>query len=337
MLDTNIFYESQLNNPAVTWELRAPKWVTVGETVAEPSGTPDTYYSVVVLRGIITETEFGISGGHDFSPSDTGKLGELVNWLGDKYNKASQVGTMYKGGFQDIVNRHPEIRNALNVADSFMEAGSNFIGAGGVYDAAKSLATGATNIVGSRFITSLDKVGIYKGTDIQINFPPIETRIYSKTFSQEPNQKDKNNSEVMTMKNLQTELTNRFIGPLLKTGLSDLDSVIGAQAPPNGYVPSFATLDKSTMIQGTFMLRYGPYKIPNLLVTNFSIRPSTFKVRKNVNGSDLAVDTNVKSNVIVDEEEPIYIDVQVQLQPCTYISRDLVMQMLNLSSIKPET
>lgn len=323
-LDPNIFYEAQLANPKITWELLAQEWSNEEKNIVK-----DADYTEVVLRGIISETEFAISGGHDFSPVG-GALADLANTLTNYYNMGSELSALGSGGVNDIKKvisgLSPEAADKVQKYEEKIKDKVN-----GVFS--KERMDSLKGLVGSRFVTAFDKTKVFKGTNLEVNFPTLETRIYKGTYFKNPNTtlSKIDMAEPMSMPDVQKSLIHRFIGPLMTIGLDGLDSVVGAQAPPNGYIPSFTTLDPTKRVRGSFKLRYGPYEIPNLLVTSFAFRASTFRCRQHKFHVNYQLSDWVSDRIEVSSDnEPLYLDVQINIQPCNYISRDLLLDILRL-------
>lgn len=361
MIDTNIFYEKQLNNPKVTWELLAQPWV-IGQEGMKVQETDNIEDFVPILRGIISETEFGISGSHDFSPTDLGGAKGMIDSIIGTVNNVSEVSGVWRGGLSESIGNIKLGEKADNKSiNEFVDTLLNKVDEKAQGSAFENLWGTMRNGVGARVVTALDKVSVFKGTNLEITLPSLETRIYSDTFklNLRANNKTTDNSngrDTVTVNNqsvttdaqikadslavIQKELFNRFIGPLnplANEGNSVgeyLNNVFGAQLPPNGYIPSFQLLDVNKKVTGAFALRYGSYVIPNLLVSGFRYRVSTFTIRQRMQSpkGNPASPSNVELRNISGAREPLYIDVSVNLQPCTYISKQLIEKVLKLNT-----
>lgn len=313
--DSNMFFENQLNNDNLTWELKAQPWIEAGKKVQ------DGPCSESILRGIITDTEFGVSGSHNFSAPDGGITGDLGNLV----NKAAQAANQYsidvaagKGAINDIFGAGTFDKLASAIQDS----ASKLPLVGGPL----SKAMGFINEnAGSHFTTAFDYVRVFKGTNLEIDFPALETRLYHGTFVK--------NGSPMTTRDLMNDILLRFVGDLESSGSAALDQVLGIQNAPNDYVPTFKVIKPSVNnpLHGSFELRYGPYRIPNLLVSSFRYRVSTFKVREGANTGEFTPELTCKPT-----DQPLYLDINFTVQPCSYISRELLLQILTLQDWPPK-
>lgn len=313
--DPNIFYEEQLDNPELTWELMAQPWSETGSRVqAGP-------YRDTVLRGIIDDPHFGFAGATNFSSMDeNGMLGTLVGAV----NKVRDVGNSISGRMQDAEQIVDHIIGMPGKTDQWIRdmgdklatvLEGNMIG-----DFVGGTIKKAANSIGSTFVTAFDYVSIFRGTQLDINFPAISTRIYNGAFWDR-------NGPISSTEMLKRVL-DRFVGEVSAVGVSQIDSVIQMQAPPNNYIPSFKIFERdvndaiNNPIQGTFMLRYGKYRVPNLLVASFGYNISTIKSREGSSGEVCSrVDTRAT-------RDPIYIDISVQVRPCNFMSKSLLSSIL---------
>lgn len=304
--DPNIFYESQLNNKAVTWELLAQPWSAEGKRVQAEAQWTD-----VVLRGIISDTEFSVSGSHDFSQPD-GLVGDVASKVQGWANQLTQLAQTSKSieGFTNTLFGNGTVGN---LKDKAVE------GFGGSSSLGGKIINSIYDNGGSVFRTSFDFVKVFKGTGLEINFPSLDTRIYNGTFVKD--------GKILTSKEYLSQVFSRFIGDLKDSGSAALDNILGVQQAPNDYVPSFDDVRANSIVQGSFMLRYGSYEIPNLLVSGFSAKASTFRVREGSNSGSL-LPSDCKET-----DEPLYVDISINVMPCTYVSRDLLMKIMKLNPL----
>ena len=301
MFDKNIFFDCQLHNPKTSWTLVSQKTSADGAPIA---GEYD--YSNPIIRGIISETEFGVSGAHDFGESEllSGLKSTIGNLLGIA-NNVSEGLALAKAVERDL-GRNIGIEET---ARKGIDAISN--------SSAKDLAQKVYDYAGSKFTTALDYVKVFKGTGLEIDFPTLETRIYHKSFNGLP------------VKSVIKKLIDRFVGPLIRTSIDGLDNILGIQGPPNGYTPDFKIIGGvQNTVTGSFGLNYGPYKVRNLLVTNFSFRLSTFVIREP--SSDVTSEEYKLGDVKEVAGTPLYADIRINVQPCTFVSRNTLKDIIGI-------
>lgn len=299
LYDKNLFFDSQFHNPKTSWSLVSQPTADSGAPIA---GEYDM--NNPILRGIISETEFGVSGAHDFGESEL--LSGLKSSLGQLLGIANNVseGLALAKAVERDLGRNIGIEETARKGIDMINNKS-----------AKDLAQKVYDFAGSKFTTALDYVKVFKGTGLEIDFPALETRIYHKSFNGEP------------VKNVLKKLIDRFIGPLIRTSVDGLDNILGIQGPPNGYTPDFKIIGGvQNTVTGSFGLNYGPYKVRNLLVTNFSYRLSTFVIREYSGEGEKYKISDVKAV----PGAPLYADIRFNVQPCTFISRDTLKDIMGI-------
>lgn len=338
-MDKNFFFEKQLNNPDLTWELLAQPWSKEGNLVQDGLCTEK------LIRGIIQDSEFGVTGSHDFSGPGgfVGDVGNLVNGFRDKFNQFSQSGALITGAGRDL-GINDEIDGALNKVEEWSNDFSTTLGK--IVHKVRDMG----NQVGSTFVTAFDFVKVFKGTQLEFEFPPFEARIYNRVYDDQS-----------VTKKLES-LIKRFVGGVYSTDFKALDNLIGIQNAPNGFLPSFKmiTANEQDNVKGTFTLRFGQYKVPNLLVTSFGFRVSTMQTRSSAHpymrtgtsgstlkggiadagfrgqidhgdyGTEVGIygSDEVEPEQIKGDSEPLYVDVRFTVQPCTYIARSTLINLL---------
>lgn len=262
-----------------------------------------------MIRGIVTETSFGFSTEHNYSgPEDVGGIGKLLQGAAGMATNFSQAAGMIGGGTNDLlqtVTGKGLDEHIKDIREKTTTESNGVSMIGDILDFARSHAGGA-------FITSYDYIKTFKGTSTNFELPQLETRIYHDLPTV---------AGATTVKTAVEKLNLAFIG-----GISENIQLFAFQEAPNKYLPSFKGIPKSNEsdpIPGTFLLKYGPFQIPNLLISNFSIRFSTFYVREGLRSNK---ESGVKKG------EFLYADVKITLMPCTYVSRDLLTSVIkNLS------
>ena len=293
--DGNLFYDSQLHNNNISWQL-------FGQFPSLSGGNMEEYSTIPLLRGIIYDTELGFSGAHDFGSSDllggaSGFAGELLG-IANQLSEATALGKAIGKTSFDILGQKVGPEQITKLIGRLSKRGGDMFGT-------------ALGYAGSKFTSAFDFVKVFKGTGLEIEIPSLETRIYHKVFNKKPVE--------LVIK----DLIDKFVGDLVSTSLDKVDNILGIQAPPNGYVPEFRVISGDHHVPGSFCLKYGPYTIDNLLVTNFSYRLSTIRVR------ELSSESRVFDfDKIMAGSSSLYADVRVGLQPCTYISKNTLMKIL---------
>lgn len=300
--DKNLFFDNQLYNSKISWQLFAQEPAVGG-------GNKDEYDTKPILRGIVYDPEIGFSGSHDFGQSELlSGLGNKVGFLMGAANSLSEgtaIGKALGKGVSDILGIDVSTDAVTKLVSQFSEKGGDILG--NVFSKA-----------GSRFTSAFDFIKVFKGTGLEIDIPPLETRIYHKVI-------DKKNVEDVIR-----GLVEKFVGELVSTTVEKIDNILGIQAPPNNYVPEFRVISGNHHVPGSFLLKYGPYSIDNLLVTNFSYRLSTFRVREMSGGGD-----SYDINSVVPKDTSLYADVRIGVQPCTYISRNTLMKIMGSAEFGP--
>ena len=302
--DSNLFFDTQLYNSNTSWQL-------LSQFDSLEGGKKEEYSPAPILRGIIYDTELGFAGSHDFGPSDTaagvsGMVGELLG-IANALSESTSIGNAIGRSAAQILGTQDHIQAMSNLASRFSEKAGDMV--------PKVLGN-----AGARFTSAFDFVKVFKGTGLEIDIPPLETRIYHKVINKKP------------VEEVIKSLIETFVGKLIGTGLDGVDNILGIQAPPNKYMPEFRVMNDSHNVPGSFCLKYGPYTISNLLVTNFSYKLSTFRVRE----LGASTPTFDPKNVMA-KGSSLYADVRVGLQPCTYISRNTLISILGAAAGKQES
>jgi len=331
--DKQLFYDNQLNSTELTWRL----YPSNGEK----------YVDKPILRGIIDNPNFGISGQHFFGDPQ----GALAGVIKSIFDAVKDTG-------QDIANSFTMGRAIYKSApESLQEGIDNLVGQrlGGLLGSAdsqssnSSLATAALTVAknigeklqNTNFISGFDYVKMFQGTNLGFIFPQLTTRVY---YGNIPDYIGMDDSDV-TNKNSVIDYVNkvmrRFSGTLSKVGSSvsnddeliqdsidTVNSLMGIQTPPNGYAPRFTNIDSDKPITGTFKLEYGSHTINNLLVESFNIEVSTIK----------AIILDNDGNPII-SDQPLYADISASVIPCTYVSRAQILTALGVKkgTTKPDS
>lgn len=299
--DGNLFYDAQLYNSNISWQL-------FGQPQSLSGGNMEEYSTIPLLRGILSDTELGFSVAHDFGSSDLlggaeGFAGQVVG-IADKLSEATALGKAIGKSTFSILGQDVGPDQITKLIGRMSKRGGDIFGA-------------ATAYAGSRFTTAFDFVKVFKGTGLEIEIPALETRIYHKVINKKP------------VELVVKDLIDKFVGDLVSTSLDDVDNVLGIQAPPNGYVPEFRVISGDHHVPGSFCLKYGPYTIDNLLVTSFSYRLSTVRVREMSSDAKVFDFDNIKAGAT-----SLYADVRVGLQPCTYISKNTLMKIMGAKALE---
>lgn len=317
--DPNLFLDAQYHNDNLSWILFAQDWAkdAIGERVPETNIT-DNDFNQVVLRGIVDDPIIGFSGSHTFSEGGIPVIGDMFKTATSTLNEWSSKGAAMKGFFNNI----SESINGKSLTENAKTVITDTLGG-----ASTKLASGINKIIdevdknmGSQFVTSFDHIKVYKGTDLQVDYGSLSTRIYYKQWN------------ALGTKDVVKLLINRFVGGFepAKTN-SVLDEVVGLQRPPNGYVPQFYNLGVGDRIPGSFVLQYCGHRIPNLLVNTFNWKFSTFKVRTS---NTVQVDGDTNKYTITPDQDPLYVDVSIDLIPATRMSRDIMEWVMQIRGNK---
>jgi hypothetical protein len=337
--DPNYFLENQLHNVNNTWDLFGPA------ITKESTFSKEVDHEKPILSGIIQDNSLVISGNHEYSGANSGKvsglIGDVVNKVKEGYNSLSDMVATDIGFFSDLTNNGDAVKKKLT---EFTDSLHRSIGeqSGGKQTVANKLLNSAVsgiekaiNTAGTQMITAFDYVKVFKGTSLSYNIPSLETRlIYGVHHARHLNKKEFESERYPDVRDKLIHLNNYFIGALYSlTGLQDdfrsLDDVIGFQAPPSGYLPKFSLVKQFEELPNTFTLRYGNFIIPNLLIGSFTYNISNIRVRQGkLNKHNSAKNSTFHDMYTEMVPTPLYADINISLVPCTFISRELINSII---------
>lgn len=282
-MDPNLFYDSQLNNPNITWRLYAQPNTTDGSTIQDVSD-----YSELIAVGILKDSEINVDISHRYNTGTydpfrvwetiAGLLpGRFLKNVGRKFGE-----TVNPKNLMPILNAAGISANSFNEIAKYMNKSIEALG----------VSFNPADLVGSQFVSAFDLVSTFDWSDIDIELPTLETIWFH----------DQNNP-VRTRIN---KLQNRLLGDL-----DHLGGLFGLQKPPNNYLPKLENLDEDIKFTGTFRLKVGNmYDIDNLVVTSFNYYLSTKSAMKK--------DSSGKS---VSSGEPLYALISIKVAPAAFLTK----------------
>lgn len=287
-----LFYESQLNNDALTWGL-LKKGTTSGD----------------ILTGILDENDYSFGVSHSYSGAHdelgiASKIAEAGNkasdWMRYTDKSLEQLPVLFDANHLNL----PGVADAIKSGQDTIKNAGDWLGKQlfGA-DATEKLKDFARRAERGRFFNPLDNIQTFQGTKIDFRFPELKTILLSGVGASgdgEVKKKVKNLNEL-------------FIG-----SIEQFTGMYGLQNAPNQYLPDFSELNENTEFDGTFILRLGDKKlIKNLILTDYQVNLSKFK-------------RHDPAGKITDDY--LYAEVTINLMPAAFLSREMINAYFELSS-----
>lgn len=304
-LNRELFYVQELLNSNTSWELEHK--ITTGSNLK--------------LRGIFTDDDVSFNISNSFGTgglSDTvlGNVSNAVknlhtkvtNWtpvansgadimgmLGDGISEVTdQVDKLFKGGegfFQDKEGKSSLGGNWSKGYSDFYNKTHQLFG---------DIKVNPSRIMNSKFISAVDLVKSFQGTDMKYSLPTMKCWIFHNSQEKKTN-----------VKSMIKAIINTCAGDV-----SDVEGIVGLQYSPGEYRPEFTKVINQSKyhngrgFHGTWNLTMGGYTIYNLVISNIDVSMSKFN----------AIDYDGN-----DSGDPLYAELSITVEPASFISkRDMI-------------
>jgi len=311
-MDKNLFRDSQLLNSNQRWELKCQSQTSGVNSEGVPYNGSN--WDTILLAGIISDTEVGMSVNNSF---DTNRPKGLPEKMSELVAKANQAIDIANANVTLASNALDDLKDAVEASDpwdvfpedlqKFGSSANDWINSklGGIRDTVGDL-------LNSQLVVGTDYVKMFKSSTPTYDIPPINTIFYDGDIYQ-----DDEASDGLVLNKLD-ELIDRFVshyhvlsatveGSEASNPSNPIDrgGLLGIMFAPNNYRADFRNIGRDVSMDGTFELNYGGHVYKNLLVSSFSFKLSTFKKI----GPD-GKPTN----------QPLYAEISMSFEPCTLIT-----------------
>lgn len=307
-VNMELFYNQQITNLNMSWLLRHTKsnLCIAGIMQEQAYGfTVDNQYSSGI-GGMLAETLKKVEGvvgtmqksnpviNQTFKPGGWGEqLGnKLTGWGNDieevdggtvggwLQNTAKEALTGAGNAITGFVQGADQVRHSHdNMASKFLSA---------FFEGNK---VGISDLTNGKFITSVDKVMTYSGSNLSITLPQLKTIIFHNPVSDQTN--------VLDM----TDALLEQMAPYMQQ--STIEGLYALQRSPGGYEVDLNVFEgQDHPIRGTWTLYWNGYEMKNLLISKLDVSYSKY---------------NAMNRQGLDSGDPLYAEVDISVIPASMI------------------